>query len=159
MKKSVWLALSSFVVVSLVFAAGASRAVWAATSTLPHKSHCIAQAYIHHPCIVLKPTFVVRKRSLEDILNASPKGKVAPPKQIKGPLSSLSQALVIKPDLGACQSFINGCHEGDIVTMPNDNVMQTVGAGLGLRIGAIRFEYAHGLHSGANFIGIRSRIP
>lgn len=76
-----------------------------------------------------------------------------------GPLGSISRALVLKPDLGACQSFKNGCHEGAIVTMPTNNTMQTLGAGLGMRIGGVRFEYAYGLHTGANFIGIRSHLP
>ncbi len=75
------------------------------------------------------------------------------------PLKSLSQALVFKPDLGACQSFKNGCREGAIVTMPTNNAIQTLGAGLGMRIGGVRFEYAYGIHTGANFIGIRSHIP
>lgn len=75
------------------------------------------------------------------------------------PLGSISRALVLKPDLGACQSFKDGCREGAIVTMPTNNVMQTLGAGLGMRIGGVRFEYAYGLHTGANFIGIRSHLP
>lgn len=76
-----------------------------------------------------------------------------------GALSTLGQALVLKPDLGACQSFAHGCHEGDIVTLPHNDVMQTMGAGLGMRVGGVRFEYAYGLHTGANFIGIRESIP
>ena len=76
-----------------------------------------------------------------------------------GPLGSISRVLVLKPDLGACQSFKDGCREGAIVTMPTNNVMQTLGAGLGMRIGGVRFEYAYGLHTGANFIGIRTHLP
>ncbi|WP_297396098.1 hypothetical protein, partial [Acidiferrobacter sp.] len=76
-----------------------------------------------------------------------------------GALSNLGQALVLKPDLGACQSFVHGCHEGAIVTMPHNDVMRTMGAGLGMRVGGVRFEYAYGLHTGANFLGIRTRIP
>ncbi len=102
------------------------------------------------------------RRPLLAVLNPphhKPRKNSTQAKSQGGALKSLSQALVFKPDLGACQSFKNGCHEGAIVTMPTNNPMQTLGAGLGMRIGGIRFEYAYGLHTGANFIGIRSPIP
>lgn len=111
------------------------------------------------PHLSLKPVFVKPKKPLQKILNPKPHKVDGHHHHAGGPLSSLSNALVFKPDLGACQSFKNGCHEGDIVTLPNNNVMQTMGAGLGMRVGGIRFEYAHGLHTGANFLGIRTHIP
>ncbi len=100
------------------------------------------------------------RRPLLGVLNPPHHKALKKPTQSHGgPLGSISRALVFKPDLGACQSFTNGCHEGAIVTMPTNNAMQTLGAGLGMRIGGVRFEYAYGLHTGANFIGIRSHLP
>ncbi len=76
-----------------------------------------------------------------------------------GLLGGIPGALVLKPDLGACQSYLDACHEGAIVKLPSRHILQTMGAGLGLDIGGVRLEYAHGLRTGANFIGIRGRIP
>ena len=100
-----------------------------------------------------------RQQSLMDLLNAPPPRSRPSAGAMGGALSNLGQALVLKPDLGACQSFVHGCHEGAIVTMPHNDVMRTMGAGLGMRFGGVRFEYAYGLHTGANFLGIRTRIP
>ena len=109
--------------------------------------------------VAMAPTAQPWRQSLMDLLNTPPARRRPPPGQVAGALSSLGQALVLKPDLGACQSFVHGCHEGAIVTMPHNDVMQTMGAGLGMRVGGVRFEYAYGLHTGANFLGIRTRIP
>ncbi|HUW98557.1 MAG TPA: hypothetical protein VMV40_06910 [Acidiferrobacter sp.] len=72
---------------------------------------------------------------------------------------SLSQTFVLRPGLGTCQSFVDGCREGAIVTIPTNNVIETMGVGLGVQMGAVRFEYARGLHSGVDYVGIRSPIP
>ncbi len=107
------------------------------------------------------PIITPKQQSLMYLLN-TPRARHAKGRVRRaggGALSALGQALVLKPDLGACQSFAHGCHEGDIVTMPHNDVMQTMGAGLGMRVGGVRFEYAYGLHTGANFIGIRKSIP
>ena len=115
----------------------------------------------HPDYLQVAPIITPRQQSLMYLLN-TPRAQHArahPRSAGGGPLSALGQALVLKPDLGACQSFSHGCHEGDIVTMPHNDVMQTMGAGLGMRVGGVRFEYAYGLHTGANFIGIRKRIP
>lgn len=116
------------------------------------------------PDIAMPPAFVKPARPLVHLLNP-PLHSVPGEKNSKsasargGALGSLSHSLVFKPDLGACQSFTHGCHEGDIVTMPTHNTMNTLGAGLGMRIGGVRFEYAYGLRSRVNFIGIRTHIP
>ena len=107
------------------------------------------------------PIFMPKQQSLLYLLNTPP---TRPRRAHAGAaggsaLSALGQALVLKPDLGACQSFKHGCREGDIVTLPHNDVMRTMGAGLGMRVGGVRFEYAYGLHTGANFIGIRKSIP
>ena len=107
------------------------------------------------------PIFTPKQQSLLYLLNTPP---TRPRRAHAGAaggsaLSALGQALVLKPDLGACQSFKHGCREGDIVTLPHNDVMRTMGAGLGMRVGGVRFEYAYGLHTGANFIGIRKSIP
>lgn len=115
--------------------------------------------HTHAPRIPLVPIAQPRRQSLIDLLNTPPPRRRPPAGQVGGALSNLGQALVLKPDLGACPSFSHGCHEGAIVTMPHNNVMQTMGAGLGMRVGSVRFEYAYGLHTGANFLGIRTRIP
>ena len=120
-------------------------------------------ARLRHPAhgthVPMAPAAQPRRQSLMDLLNTPPPRRRPPPDRVGGALSSLGQALVLKPDLGACQSFVHGCHEGAIVTMPHNDVMQTMGAGLGMRVGGVRFEYAYGLHTGANFLGIRTRIP
>ncbi len=106
------------------------------------------------------PIFMPKQQSLLYLLNTPPARTTrAHDSGAGGTLSALGQALVLKPDLGACQSFAHGCREGDIVTLPHDNVMRTMGAGLGMRVGGMRLEYAYGLHTGANFIGIRESIP
>ncbi len=107
------------------------------------------------------PTFSPKQQSLMYLLNTPPTRHARTHASAAGggALSTLGQALVLKPDLGACQSFSHGCHEGDIVTLPHNDVMRTMGAGLGMRVGGVRFEYAYGLHTGANFIGIRESIP
>ncbi|MHB8253270.1 MAG: hypothetical protein ACYDEV_06115 [Acidiferrobacter sp.] len=139
-------------VLGLVLAGGLAGKVIAATlpgaATLPKL-----------PGIAMLPIFAEPRHPLIDILNPHSYRPRAALSENHNPFAGISQALVVKPDLGACQSFANGCHEGAIVTMPNHNVMQTLGAGLGLRVGGVRFEYAHGLYTGANFIGIRSQIP
>lgn len=71
---------------------------------------------------------------------------------------ALSDSLILKPNLGDCQSFAIACHEGDIVTTP-EHPLQTIGAGIGVRVGGVRFEYARGIHTGVNFLGIRTRFP
>lgn len=117
-------------------------------------------AHIHIPWMAWP--LPAKKPTLIELLNPPPSTYASAERGQSagdGALSSLGQALVIKPDLGACQSFAHGCHEGAIVTMPHNDVMQTMGAGLGMRVGRLRFEYAYGLHTGANFIGIRSPIP
>ena len=111
------------------------------------------------PDIALLPLFTKPRRPLIDFLNPHQQQSFEQGLHEDNPLIGIAQALILKPDLGACQSFTNGCHEGGIVMMPTNNVMQTLGAGLGMQMGGVRLEYAHGLHTGVNFIGIRSSIP
>lgn len=105
------------------------------------------------------PVFSPRQQSLMYLLNGVPARHRAAGEGGGGALAALGQALVLKPDLGACQAFVHGCHEGAIVTLPDHDVLRTLGAGLGMRLGSVRFEYAYGIHTGASFIGIRSSIP
>ena len=75
------------------------------------------------------------------------------------PASPGGASLILKPDLGSCKEFTDACREGGIVSPSPTHPLQTFGAGLGLQVGAVRFEYARGLRTGVNFIGIRTRFP
>lgn len=134
---------------AMVLASLVAGPAWAARARHP----------IHTVPVPMASAVQPRQQSLMDLLNTPPLRRRPPAGRVSGALSNLGQALVLKPDLGACQSFVHGCHEGAIVTMPHNDVMQTMGAGLGMRVGGVRFEYAYGLHTGANFLGIRTRIP
>ncbi len=111
------------------------------------------------PQAAVAPILPPGRQSLSDLLNAPSPQRKAFANPTGGALARFGQALVLKPDLGACQSFIDGCHEGAIVTMPHDHIIRTMGAGLGVRLGGVRVEYAYGPYIGANFLGIRTRIP
>ncbi len=71
----------------------------------------------------------------------------------------LGESLVLKPDLGSCKTFARACAEGGIISPTPMHPIRTLGAGVGVRVGGVRLEYARGLQTGTNFIGIRSRLP
>jgi len=119
----------------------------------------VAYGITKPPDVAVPSIFSEPRRPLFDLLNPHHRRSPTTEPRAHNSLSGISQTLILKPDLGACQSFVNACHEGAIVTLPTDHVMQTMGAGLGIWVGGVRFEYAHGLHTGVNFVGIRSQLP
>ncbi|MDA8389957.1 MAG: hypothetical protein M0Z76_04355 [Gammaproteobacteria bacterium] len=93
---------------------------------------------------------------LADILN--PARLVQAPVGM-GARSGIAGSLVLKPDLGSCKTFARACAEGGIISPVPLHPIRTLGAGVGLQLGGVRLEYARGLQTGTNFIGIRSRLP
>lgn len=108
------------------------------------------------PYLSVEPRFGPIVPPLLAALNPRPsRAAVAP----ATPPSARGASLILKPDLGSCKEFADACREGGIVSPSPTHPLQTFGAGLGLRVGAVRFEYARGLRTGVNFIGIRTRFP
>lgn len=106
------------------------------------------------PDLRVDPQFGVATPPLMTILN--------PPAVAHGhvlPTSSGSPSLILKPDLGSCKEFSVACREGGIISPSPTHPLRTLGAGLGVRIGGVRLEYARGLQTGVNFIGVRTRFP
>ncbi len=124
----------------------------------PLAAHAVAHGPGPHVIARIAPASVLggSPASLADLLNPV---RSTQSQAQAGARSGIAGSLILKPDLGSCKTFAHACAEGGIISPVPLHPIRTLGAGVGLRLGGVRLEYARGLRTGTNFIGIRSRLP